>query len=70
MSLSDLLLEVSNLPRQDKEVLRRFLASELAQATDNPEITDGSNFVVWSPYGAFEAAKTLEGATELPCSNG
>jgi hypothetical protein len=60
MSLAELLPTVRSLPRHDKLRLLQFLAGELARDEGLPDIRLGVDYPVWSPYEAFEAARTLE----------
>jgi hypothetical protein len=58
MSLSDVLPDVQSLSRQDKLLLIRFLADELA-VQEKALIEPGRSYPVWSPDSAFGAAETL-----------
>ncbi len=57
MKLAELLPALHELPRVDKFRAVQFLTAELAQAED--ELSSGTQYPVWSPYGAHDAAATL-----------
>jgi hypothetical protein len=63
MSLGDVLPDVQSLSRQDKLLLIKFLAHELADQ-ESALIEPGQSYPVWSPDGAFTAAATLMQALE------
>jgi hypothetical protein len=57
MSLNEVLVELRQLDRKDKMRAMQFLMQELAE--DIP-IKLNSEYEIWSPYGAFGAAKALQ----------
>ena len=57
MKLAELLPALHELPRADKFRAVQFLTAELAQGEGN--LSPGSEYPVWSPYEAHEAAATL-----------
>jgi hypothetical protein len=59
MSLTELLPSVRSLSHPDKVRLLGVIAEELAREEGLPEIRAGASYPIWSPYGAFDAAKTL-----------
>lgn len=59
MSLTDLLPEVSALPRPEKVRLLHYLAGELAGAAGDPVLDPTAVYPVWSPYDGYEAADAL-----------
>jgi len=69
MSLSELLPVVQSLPHHDKLSLLQFLVNTVAQEEGLSEIQPGTNFELWSPYGAFEAAQTLQEALQADGGN-
>ena len=68
MEIMELLPELRQLSRGDKLYVMQFLVSELAQEQTDL-IKPDLDYPVWSPYDAFEAARTMLQvlkATELP----
>ncbi len=59
MSLNELFPAVKTLPRADKLRLMQFLVIDLAQEEGVPLLAAGSEFPVWTPLGAFDAAEAL-----------
>lgn len=59
MSLTELFPDVKLLPRADKLRLIQFLVVELAQEEGVSLLTSGSEYPIWTPFNAFEAADTL-----------
>jgi len=59
MSLAELLPAVRSLAHQDKLRLLQFLAGELLREEGLPPIQRGADYPVWSPFDAFDAARTL-----------
>ena len=58
MSLPELFPALRKLNRADKLRVMQFLVSELAKEED-PLLTAGEEYPVWSPYDTFDAAQTL-----------
>jgi hypothetical protein len=59
MSLTELLPIVHALPHADKLRLMQALVAELAQE-EGIALTDATtDYPIWSPYNAFDAADTL-----------
>ena len=58
MEVMELLPELRQLSRGDKLYVMQFLVSELAQEQTDL-IKPDLNYPVWSPYDAFEAARTM-----------
>jgi len=59
MSLTELLPSIRSLSHPDKVRLLGVIAEELARDEGLPEIRPGTAYPIWSPFGAFDAAKTL-----------
>ncbi|MBM3836583.1 MAG: hypothetical protein FJ398_01260 [Verrucomicrobia bacterium] len=57
MKLDELLPVLHKLPRADKYRAVQFLTTELAQAEGG--LLQGSEYPVWSPFEAHDAAATL-----------
>lgn len=60
MSVAELLPALKQLDRADKALVRDFLANELTNKEDAFPFTLNSEYEIWSPYDASEAATTLE----------
>lgn len=58
--LTDLLPEVKTLSKIDKIRLMQLLISEIALDEGIEPLIDDSTYEIWSPYGADEAAGTLQ----------
>ena len=58
MSVTELIPEVQHLSRADKFRLMQFLVVELA-AAENALIEPNTEYPIWSPYDAFEAAEKM-----------
>ena len=57
MKLPELLPVLHDLPRADKFRALQFLTAELAQ--EDAGLPPGTEYPVWSPYEAHDAASTL-----------
>jgi hypothetical protein len=64
MSLIELLPAIRSLSHPDKVRLLGVLAEELARDEGLNEIRAGGEYPIWSPYGAFDAAKIMLDALE------
>jgi hypothetical protein len=60
MSITELLPVLQNLNRADKLRAMQFLVQELAKE-EEALLTTQTEYVVWSPHNAFDAADTLLG---------
>ncbi|MBA3944909.1 MAG: hypothetical protein H0X37_10155 [Herpetosiphonaceae bacterium] len=58
MTATELLPTLRDLTRADKLRVMQFLVGELAKE-EEIDLTATSNYPVWSPHTAFEAADTL-----------
>ncbi len=58
MSFNELLPTLKELNRADKLRVMQFLLLEIAKE-EGALLNAGSNYPVWSPYNAFEAASSL-----------
>jgi hypothetical protein len=58
MSLQELLPALRRLDRAEKLRVMQFLVSELSRE-EGVVLESGSEYPVWSPYEAFEAADAL-----------
>ena len=58
-AIADLLLKLRTLPRADKLRVMQFLVSELAKDEGLLLFEQESDYPLWTPYNAFDAAKTL-----------
>ena len=58
MTISDLLPTLSHLSRADKLRVMQHLVTELA-GEEQAHFTGGTDYPVWSPHTAFEAADAL-----------
>ncbi|RME44561.1 MAG: hypothetical protein D6791_12895 [Chloroflexi bacterium] len=59
MSLTELLLAVRTLPRADKLRLMHFLVVDLAREEGVTLLAADTEYPIWTPLHAFEAAETL-----------
>ncbi|MFQ5859375.1 MAG: hypothetical protein ACE5LU_27570 [Anaerolineae bacterium] len=59
MSLTELLPAVRVLSRADKLRLMHFLVVVLAQEEEVPLLAADTEYPIWTPLNAFEAAETL-----------
>lgn len=60
MSVAELLPTLKQLDRAEKVLVMDFLAQELALTGDEFPFQLNSEYEIWSPYDASEAATTLE----------
>ena len=58
-AMADLLHRLGTLPRADKLRVMQFLVSELAKEEGTLQLEEKGNYPLWTPYDAFDAAKTL-----------
>ena len=59
MSLTELFPAIKMLPRADKLRLMQFLVIDLAQEEGVSLLSAGSEYPIWTPLHAFDAADTL-----------
>ena len=59
MSLSDLFPDIKMLARADKLRLMQFLVVDLAEEEGIPLLSADTEYPIWTPLHAFEAADTL-----------
>ena len=59
MSFAELMPVLQALPRGDKLLVIQFLAANLAQEEAADLLPSGASCPIWSPYDAFDAARTL-----------
>jgi hypothetical protein len=64
MSMTELYSAVQALPRGEKLRLVQLLVAELARDEGISVLQDGAQYPVWTPYNAFDAAKTLAEALQ------
>ncbi|RLC72952.1 MAG: hypothetical protein DRI52_02700 [Chloroflexi bacterium] len=64
MLVTELLSKVRSLPRADKLRLMQFLVFELAREEGITLLQPDQDYPIWTPYNAFDAAKTLLDALE------
>ncbi|MCL0050411.1 hypothetical protein M1O57_02895 [Dehalococcoidia bacterium] len=64
MLVTELLPKVQVLPRADKLRLMQFLVFELAREEGIALLQPDQDYPIWTPYDAFDAAKTLLNALE------
>lgn len=62
--VTELLPKIQVLPRADKLRLMQFLVFELAREEGIALLQTDQDYPVWTPYDAFDAAKTLLNALE------
>lgn len=61
MLTQQLQADVSVLSRRDKVILMHLILDQLVyEERDDGMLQDGGSYPIWSPYGAYEAANTLE----------
>jgi hypothetical protein len=60
MSLAELMPTLQNLPRHDKLEVVRYLMSDLTRREGVDLLQNGAAYPVWTPFGAFDAAKSLQ----------
>jgi hypothetical protein len=58
MSVAELMPVLQNLPREDKLQVIRFLVSDLTQQEDL--LQSGGAYSIWTPFDAFDAARSLQ----------
>ncbi len=66
MSVTELLPTLKQLDRADKVMVMDFLANELTQKANDFPFKLNSEYEIWSPYDASEAATTLEKMLKQP----
>jgi hypothetical protein len=59
MSFAEMMPELQALPRADKLRAIQFLATELAREERVDLLPAGASCPIWSPFDAFDAARTL-----------
>ncbi len=59
MSFAELIPALQALPRGDKLRVIQFLAGDLARQEEAELFPAGASCPIWSPFDAFDAAKTL-----------
>ena len=64
MLVTELLPKIQVLPRADKLCLMQFLVFELAREEGIALLQPDQDYPIWTPYDAFDAAKTLLNALE------
>jgi hypothetical protein len=64
MSITELLPVVQELPRQEKLQLMQWLATDLAEQEGVQILKPDTDYPVWSPFDAHEAAATLHAFLE------
>jgi hypothetical protein len=57
--ITELLPKVQALPKADKLRLMQFLVSELAREEGVTLLQPDTDYPIWTPYNAFDAATTL-----------
>ena len=60
MSLADVLPTLHNLPRDEKIEVIRLLSSDLLRQEGIDLLQDGQSYPLWTPFDAFDAAKSLQ----------
>lgn len=60
MSLAELMPALQNLPRDDKLELFRILVSDLTRQQGVDWLQQGAAYPVWTPLGAYDAARSLQ----------
>ena len=60
MSLAELMPALQNLPRNEKLEVIRFLASDLTRQEGIDCLQSGASYPIWTPFDAFDAAKSLQ----------
>lgn len=64
MTVVELLPSLKALPRLEKLRVVEFLVGEIAREEELLPFAADTAYQVWSPYGAAEAASTLQGMLE------
>jgi hypothetical protein len=59
MSLAELLPALTELSKRDKIRAIQLLAEQLAAAEEVPYLQAGKIYPIWSPFDAFDAARSL-----------
>jgi hypothetical protein len=59
MSLTELIPDIKMLERADKLRLMQLLVVDLAQEEGIPLLSAGTEYPIWTPLCAFDAADTL-----------
>jgi hypothetical protein len=67
MSFAELIPALQALPRADKLRVIQFLAGDLARQKDAELFPAEASCPTWSPFHAFDAAKTLMQMLEQVC---
>ena len=60
VQLAELMPTLENLPRHDKLEVVRYLMSDLTRREGVDLLQNGASYPVWTPFDAFDAAKSLQ----------
>jgi hypothetical protein len=60
MSLTELMRALRNLPRDDKLEIIRLLVSDLTGQEGIDLLQSGASYPIWTPFGAYDAANSLQ----------
>jgi hypothetical protein len=60
MSFAELMPTLSSLPRHEKLQVLRLLAFDLTQEAGVDVLQDGASYPIWTPFGAEDAAQSLQ----------
>jgi hypothetical protein len=61
MSVAELMPALQNLPREDKLQVIRFLVSDLTrQEGVDLLLQNGGSYPIWTPFDAYDAARSLQ----------
>jgi hypothetical protein len=60
MSLAELVPALQDLPRDDKLELIRLLVTDLTRQEGIDLLQSGASYPVWTPLGAYDAARSLQ----------
>jgi hypothetical protein len=60
MSFADLMPALQKLPREDKLDVIRLLVSDLTRQEGIDLLQSGASYPIWTPFDAYDAAKSLQ----------
>jgi hypothetical protein len=60
MSVAELMPTLQNLPREDKLQVLQFLLSDLTQQAGVDLLQSGASYPIWTPFDAYDAARSLQ----------
>ena len=60
MSVTELIPMLQSLPREDKLEVIRFLVSDLTQQEGVDLLQSGGLYPIWTPFDAYDAARSLQ----------